>query len=226
MIKERYIRNLNAISEEEQLKLLESKVCVIGCGGLGGFVIEILARMGIGTITAVDGDVFEESNLNRQLLSEMDLVGEKKALAAQKRVSRINPDVNIIPITEFVDEKNGRGIIEGHDIVVDALDNPDDRILLKNLCEECDITMIHGAIGGWFGQVSVVRPGDTVIEKIYGKVNDMGKDTMGNPSFIPATIASIEVSECIKVLLGKGETLTNKVLCINLLENEFDIIEF
>ena len=226
MISERYVRNLNALSEDDQKKLFRSNICVIGCGGLGGYIIEILARLGVGHITAVDGDVFEESNLNRQILSEVEILGEKKALAAERRVARINPDVKVRAIAEYLDEKNGKDILKGHDIVIDALDNPADRLMIQNICNELGITMIHGAIGGWYGQVCVVKPGDDTLEKIYGNSHEVTRSSMGNPSFIPPLVASIEVSECMKVLLGKGSSLEGKLLTIDLLENEYEVIEF
>ena len=226
MVEKRYMKNLEALSEDDQAKLLESKVCVIGCGGLGGYIIEILSRLGVGTITAVDGDVFDETNLNRQILSEMNLIGKKKALAAQDRVLRVNPEVKLLPITEFVNRDNAADIIQGHDIVIDALDNPKDRLLIKDTCKDLDMILIHGAIGGWFGQVSVVTPDDTVLEDMYGKADHPLVSHLGNPSFVPPVVASIEVSECVKILTGKGNPLKGKVLSIDLLENEFEIINF
>jgi len=226
VIEGRYERNLIALSEEEQEKLFGTSVCVVGCGGLGGFIIEILARLGVGTITAVDGDVFEETNLNRQLLSEVELIGEKKAIAAEMRVARINPQVKLIPVVEFLDGDNGAEIIKGHDIVIDALDSPESRIILNDICAELGLVMIHGAIGGWFGQLSVIRPGDKTIENLYGGKSESDFKSLGNPSFIPPVIAAMEVSECVKVLLGKGSSLYGKVLLIDVLENEFEIIEF
>jgi molybdopterin/thiamine biosynthesis adenylyltransferase len=226
MINKRYERNLVALTEDEQQKLFDSNVCVIGCGGLGGYVIEILSRLGVGHITAVDGDVFDESNLNRQILSEVDLIGEKKALAAKNRVARVNPDVELTPIAEFITAENGEDILKGHDLVIDALDNPSDRLLIKDICNRLGITMVHGAIGGWYGQLSVVRPGDDILDKLYGSIDGEAPPFMGNPSFIPPVVASMEVAESVKVLLKKETPLYGKLLTIDLLENEFEIIEF
>ena len=103
-MKERYIRNIPAVSEEEQAALSGKRVLVVGCGGLGGCLIEHLARMGVGEITAVDGDAFEPSNLNRQLLSTQDLLGTGKALAAQARARAVNPEVTVRAVEAFLDE--------------------------------------------------------------------------------------------------------------------------
>jgi len=223
-MEKRYIKNLGTLTEEEQVVLFDSKVCVVGCGGLGGYIIEILARLGVGHITAVDGDVFDETNLNRQLFSEPALMGVKKALAAEARVNRVNPDVKLLPVTEFFDEQNGEEILNGHDLVIDALDNVDSRLLLNDLCRKLNMVMIHGAIGNWFGQISVIRPEDNIMEALYESELDLKK--IGNPAFIPSVIAAMEVSECVKVLLNKGSTLAGKVLTVDLLENEFEITEF
>lgn len=226
MIDKRYSRNFKALSEEDQYKLFDSSVCVVGCGGLGGYIIEILARLGVGKITAVDGDVFDETNLNRQLLSEDALIGKEKALAAETRVAGINPNVKLTPVVKFLTAENGEDIIKGHDIVIDALDSAEARIVLKDICRKLDLIMIHGAIGGWHGQLSVVRPEDEIIEKLYGGGFESDSKELGNPSFIPPVIASLEVTECVKVLLGKGSPLYGKLLAIDLLEEEFEVIDF
>ena len=135
----RYGRNIPALTEGECALLRTKKVAVIGCGGLGGYLIELLARVGIGSITAVDGDVFEPSNLNRQLLSEMSLLGTNKAKAAGDRVARINPEVEVRVVEAFLDEYNAAGLIAGCDAVLDALDNVDARKALSHACEQAGI---------------------------------------------------------------------------------------
>lgn len=223
-MKDRYQRNMNMLSTEENESLRRFKVCVIGCGGLGGYVIELLGRLGIGTITAVDGDVFEPSNLNRQLLSTEEELGNSKALAAADRMKKVNSDVTVHPIRAFVTEENCSDIIKGHDLVVDALDNMTARRLLENHCEKQDIPFIHGAIAGWYGQVSTIMPGDRTLQKIYPPDENKGVETeLGNPSFSPALVASIQAAEVLKVLLHRGELLRNKLLTIDLFNQEYEI---
>ena len=108
------------LTTEENNSLSSFKVCVIGCGGLGGYIIEMLSRLGIGQITAVDYDVFEETNLNRQILSSMSSLGKSKAIVAKERISNINPLVKIDPIIEKLTEENAVEILKGHDEIVDA----------------------------------------------------------------------------------------------------------
>ena len=223
-MKDRYERNMNMLSQEENDRLKTFKVCVIGCGGLGGYVIEMLGRLGIGSITAVDCDVFEVNNLNRQLLCTEEDLGKGKPFAAEKRMKLVNSDIKLNPLQAFVTDENCDEIINGHDIVVDALDNIKTRWLLEVHCEKLNIPLIHGAIAGWYGQVSTIMPGDRTLRKIYPPETNQGVETiLGNPSFSPALVASIQVAETLKVLLNRGELLQNKLLRIDLLHQEYDI---
>lgn len=223
---QRYIRNWNAITPEENSRLGRCRVCVVGCGGLGGYIIEMLGRIGVGHITAVDGDVFEESNLNRQLLSTINTLGRSKALCAKERMSIVNPLIEVLPVVETLDRENGGRILGGSQLVIDALDNPETKLLLQELAGEQNIPLIHGAIAGWYGQVTVIFPGDKTLDKVYNDRNKKGVEKeLGNPPFTPANIASIQVSEAIKLLLGRGGLLRNKILLVNLLELEFSVIE-
>jgi len=220
----RYDKN-GIFSKEEMDKLKTSKVCIVGCGGLGGYILELLARVGIGEITIVDGDRFDESNLNRQVLSNAENLGEIKVAEARKRVQQINAEVKLNPIHDFLSIDNAISIIQGSDIVVDALDSIQVRRILQNACEEVGIPMIHGAIAGWFGQVTTIMPGDRTLDRLYPSGHNKGVETdIGNPSFTPAYVASIEVSEALKVLIGRGEILQNKMMVIDLLDNEVHIL--
>ncbi|AEM77868.1 HesA/MoeB/ThiF family protein [Thermoanaerobacter wiegelii] len=221
----RYDRNMNMLSKEENEKLKDFRVCVLGCGGLGGYAIEMLGRLGIGYITAVDKDVFEETNLNRQILSDMNSLGKSKALMAAERMKLVNPEVFVKAIVDEFNFENGKDIIKGHDIVIDALDNIEGKLTLQDICEELGIPFVHGAIAGWYGQVTTVFPGDKTLKFLYKKEMRKGiEKELGNPSFTPALVASIQVSEALKVLIGRGEVLRRKVLFINTFEQEYEII--
>lgn len=222
----RYSRNIKTLTIEEHENLKNFNVAVVGCGGLGGYVIEMLGRLGVGKITAIDGDVFEESNLNRQILSDSNCLGLEKALKAKERMKEVNPFIEVEAIVEWLTEFNGENILKGADVVVDALDNIDTRLMLEKICEKLQIPLVHGAIGGWYGQVTTVLPGDRTISRFYGKNTSQGiEKKLGNPSFTPALVAAIEVSEVIKLLINRGDLLRNKVLFIDLLEHEYEIIE-
>lgn len=221
----RYDRNIGTITIEDQAVLACKSVCVIGCGGLGGGVIENLTRMGVGELTLVDGDVFDESNLNRQVLSNEDNLGKSKALEAAEQMSRINSEITFVAIEDLLNEENAAAIIDGSDLVVDALDNVEARFALEKACSELNIPLVHGAISGWNGQVGVVMPGSGILSEIYMDPEPTD-DAPTNPSFTPAVVSAIQASETIKMLLNREEALRNKILMIDLLDHEYEIIDF
>jgi molybdopterin-synthase adenylyltransferase len=223
----RYQRNRKTITTPHQLKLFQSKVAVIGCGGLGGYIIEELARLGVGTIKAIDPDVFEEHNLNRQILCTFADLGKPKARVAQKRVKAVNPAIKIIPVVKPFSQENGIELLKGMDVIVDALDSVPTRIELAERCEKLKIPLVHGTIGGWYGQITTQLPGDGTVQMIYRNCKEAkGVERMlGNPAFTPAVVASLEVAEVCKLLLGLGTPLQKRMLFINMLDMEIDQIE-
>ena len=222
---ERYKRN-GIFTKEEMNTLKDSKVCIVGSGGLGGYILEMLARVGVGSITIIDGDVFEESNLNRQILATSRNIGKVKVEEAQKRIAEVNPEIRVTPIHSYLSSENISEIIIDYNLVVDALDRIDIRLLLQDECEVKDIPLVHGAIAGWYGQVTTIMPGDKTLNRLYPNDQNKGVEVeIGNPSFTPAFVASLEVSEALKVLLKKDEILRNKMLYIDLLSNEFEVLD-
>ncbi|APG29012.1 thiamine biosynthesis protein ThiF [Syntrophotalea acetylenivorans] len=224
----RYQRNRNMLSTEQQHKLFRSSVAVIGCGGLGGYILEQLARLGVGKIIAIDPDVFEEHNLNRQLLSSPRLLGASKAETARARVNDINPALNLVAIQEAFDADNGADLVAGADVVVDAVDNVAARKALDVVCRELKVPLVHGAIAGWYGHVSTQYPGDEIIGKLYGNADETPgvEKQLGNPSFTPGAAASFQVAEVCKIISGEGELLRNRKLHIDLLAMETEDVPF
>src|SRR5512140_689815 len=220
----RYQRNRRTISIAEQLKLFRSRVVIVGAGGLGGYVVEELARLGVGTLAVADPDTFEEHNLNRQLLGSLKNLGVPKVEAAVERVGRINPAVRLVPLRSAFSRENGAELLSGADAVVDALDTVTARVELARACRELGVPMIHGAIAGWYGQMATQMPGEDIAPFIYPSGSEpKGVETkLGNPSFTPAVVASLQVAEACKILLGKGRTLNRRMLLLNLLEMEFE----
>jgi len=223
-MEKRYERNHPAISEEEQKKLAESKAFVIGCGGLGGYIIELLARIGVGSITAVDADVFEPSNLNRQILSLESTLGKQKAEIARQRMLDVNSQVKVIPHIVRLSEENALSYVSGHDVVIDALDNIPARIALVRAAKKAGIPLVHGAIEGWRGRVTVVYPDDNAFLDILSATDANVKALQGNLGFTASCIASIEASEAVKILLGRGRVRRNILLEVNLLTGTFEEI--
>jgi molybdopterin/thiamine biosynthesis adenylyltransferase len=222
----RYQRNRTIINVSDQLALFRSCVAVIGCGGLGGYVVEELARLGVGKIVVIDPDVFEEHNLNRQLYSAPANLETAKVAAAAKRIGEINPAVTLVPIHAAFSPENGAELLGGCQVVVDALDSIQVRLELADACTAMDIPLVHGAIAGWFGHVATQLPGDDTVRTIYRswKGGKGIEQTLGNPSFTPAVVASLQVAEVCKLLLGQGTPLRGRQLTIDLFSMEMHVI--
>lgn len=222
----RYIRNLDSITLEEQLTLARSRVCIIGAGGLGGQIILLLARLGVGNLIIVDCDLFDETNLNRQALSSMEVIGRAKALVAKEEVAKINPAINVTAYSKRLDKSNAEEIFTGSQVIVDALDNIPDRFTLETTAKKMGIPLVHGAVAGFIGQIMTVFPDDAGMENIYDKnrgpippeKNPALK--LGAPAVTPAIIASFQVMETIKILLHRKEQLRNTMLYLDASKSE------
>ena len=224
-IKARYTRNIQALTAEEVQTLHRQRVCVIGCGGLGGYVVEILTRIGVGYITVADGDVFEESNLNRQLFSSEEVLGQSKAKVAVKRMKAVNSETVVRGLEVRLDAENGEEIVKGHDVVIDALDNAPTRLILADLCKALNLPLVHGGISGWYGQVCTILPGDDTMQNLYGCAPKKREALLGNLPFSASLVASLQCAECIKLLTGRGRLIRNELLQIDLLRGEFHPIK-
>ena len=218
-MEERYIRNLGALSEAECVRLRRKTVLVAGCGGLGGYLIEMLLRLGVGEIRAADGDRFEASNLNRQLLSAPGLLGREKAEIAADRAAAVNPDVRFVAVPEFVTEKNVGHLVRGCDAVLDALDNIASRRMMAQACAEVRVPLIHGAICGWSAQAAIIMPGDGLIDRIYPEGAALSSKT--SLSFTPPFCAALQTALCVRLLTGR-EVETGKLYVADLLDMEIE----
>jgi molybdopterin/thiamine biosynthesis adenylyltransferase len=221
----RFDRNKELISEIEQEKLNNFTVAVVGLGGLGGHIAEQLARLGIGKLILIDGDRIDESNLNRQLFAIEKNIGQYKTEAAKERLMSVNSNAKYICHNQLLNEINADKILSEANIVLDAVDNVSTRFVLQKTCKDLNIPLVHGSIGGWFGQVSFIYPGDDTLSLIYPEKAMHGiEEKLGNPAFIPAIIASIEVAEALKYILKKGDLLRKKMLYVDILNQDYTII--
>jgi len=215
IVPERYSRNQKSLSNEDQLRLLNSRVAVIGLGGLGGTVTEILARIGIGQLTLVDGDSFDESNLNRQLLSKPANIGKSKCEAAKLRVEEINPAIEVYTIAEFLTADNGQAILHGAQLAIDCLDTIADRFILEAACKKTAIPIISAAIAGSSGQATVIFPDDPGLKDIYGPPESAPKRgieaSAGTLAFGAVYMAAVECAEATAILLSRPTELRNKL---------------
>lgn len=220
-MEERYIRNLGALTEKECAVLRTKTVFVAGCGGLGGYLIEMLLRIGVGEIRAADGDVFEASNLNRQLLSSPSSLGQSKAEAAAARAAMVNPDVRFVAVPQFVTVENAAELIRGCHAVLDALDNIQARRILARACARENIPLIHGAICGWSAQAAVIMPRDDLIDRIYPEGARLNSKT--SLSFTPPFCAALQTALCTGLLTGRPLE-TGRLYLADLLDMEMESI--
>ena len=214
-------RNLRALNQKDQEKLFKSKVLVLGCGGLGCVVVEMLARIGVGKLVIIDGDVFEESNLNRQLFCTLDNLGQKKAVVAQNRVKEIAPFCQVEAVVEFVSPEDIAKYLTGVDVVIDCLGGVQAKASMLVAVQKFNYPLIVGAMAGWEGLVcSVWEQSRLPLEFFQG--NQGAEETLGSPVTTVCLIASLQVQEAICFLTKGKFSLLNKVLYVSLLNLSFD----
>jgi molybdopterin-synthase adenylyltransferase len=221
----RYALNLGSFTPAGQKKLLQSRILVVGLGGLGGYVVEQLCRAGVGRIAAADPDVFEEENLNRQIFCTVAGLGHKKVLEAAQRLQQINPAVEFSGYAVKFQQLDD-GVFDGLDLVFDCLDGIADRLALEAKCAAQNLVLIHAAIAGWFGQVGISRPGAGLLRRVYGSQYEGVEKSLGNPPFAPAVVGSLAVALGIKVLLNKTVPQDESLRFIDLLDNQWEDIHF
>jgi len=216
----RYARNLGTLGREGQAKLLSSRIVIVGLGGLGGHVLEQMARVGIGHITGIDPDEFDPSNLNRQLLSDVEALGVAKVDRAQKRMQKVSPETDFLGLRKrHADVPDA--VWTQADLVFDCLDNIADRLSLAELCARADCPLIHGAIAGWYGQVAVVQPGSGLLNRLYPDTGPGLEKELGTPPFTAALCASLMVAEGVKVLCGMAQDNPDRVAYVDLQASTF-----
>jgi molybdopterin/thiamine biosynthesis adenylyltransferase len=228
IIPTRYLRNIGTVGIDGQLKLLRSTVAICGAGGLGGTIIELLARQGVGHLVIIDNGRFVENNLNRQILATESDLRKSKVKVAAERVRKINSAVRVTPLNKYIDAANIMHFISGANVVMDGLDSLTTRLLVAEACAKLKIPFVHGAIAGFSGQVMTVCPGDKGLSAIYGP--DMDKAAYGlealtgNPPATPAIIAAWEVQEAVKIITGIGTPIHNRLLFLDFAEASFEEI--
>ena len=228
VVPERYARNMRTFSLADQATLLKAHAGVVGLGGLGGTVTEILARMGVGHLTLIDGDRFEDSNLNRQLLSSIALLGHPKSEAARQRVDQINPSVHCSGPAEFLSPENAPGLLASCDVVVDCLDNLPARFMVEDACRRVGRPMVSAAVAGASGHVTTIFPEDRGLRLIYGEPQHLplkGAETaLGTVPFSVIFLASLECAEVAKIILKKGSPFRNKLLVADLTDGVIEVM--
>lgn len=220
---EYFSRNLGALTAKQQQTLQHSRVAVIGCGGLGGYVIEQLVRIGVGQLSIFDPDVFSASNCNRQLNALDPTMGKNKTEVAAARSAAIHPFNRVTSFPTDFRAVSG-DTWDRIDVAVDCLDNIQGRWDLAALCNTKNIALVHGAVNGWYGQVGVQLPGGDLIARLYPKrVTSPPHEPPPVLSFTVAVVASLEAGEAVKLLLRLPSPLHNNWMHIDLQHYDFSI---
>jgi molybdopterin/thiamine biosynthesis adenylyltransferase len=208
--RERYKRQMLLFGDEGQEQLKKAHIFIAGAGGLGSPVSLYLAVAGVGTITIVDMDTVDQSNLNRQILHFDRDIGRKKSVSAEEKLSAINPDIRVNAIDTRIDETNAARLVGSADGVVDAMDNYPIRYLLNDVAIEKNIPLFHGAIRGFYGQATTIIPGKTPCLKcIFPKAPP--KEVFPVVGATPGVIGTVQATEVIKYFLKSGDLLTGRL---------------
>ena len=224
----RYGRHLNLpeIGEVGQLKLLDSKVLLLGAGGLGSPAALYLAAAGVGTIGIVDMDVVDASNLQRQVIHNLDRLGQKKVDSAAETIRRLNPDVNVITHPVRLEASNVLDLISGYDVIVDGADNFPARYVLNDASVKLGVPVVHGSIFRFEGQVTVFDPttGPTYRDMLPVPPSaELAPNcaVAGVLGVLPGIVGSIQAIETIKLLVGLGDPLIGRLLIFDALDMAF-----
>ena len=224
----RYQRHLLVpeVGEDGQLKLLDAKVLLLGAGGLGSPAALYLAAAGVGTIGIIDMDVVDESNLQRQILHNVDRVGDRKVDSAKKTLTALNPDVNVVTYDTRLGADNIMEILDGYDVVVDGADNFPSRYLLNDASVKLGIPVVHGSIFRFEGQVTVFDPrnGPTYRDMLpEPPPPEMAPSCAeaGVLGVLPGIVGSVQALEALKLILGVGDSLRGRLVAFDALEMSF-----
>ncbi len=222
MEKTRYSRQIPLIGVEGQRKLRNSRVAIVGVGGLGTNVSQTLAMIGVGNILLVDHDRVSITDLNRQVLFTEKDIGKPKVIVAKKRLEDLNPEVNIEVVQEKLSGENINDLLKHYDIIVDCLDNWETRRVLDLYIWNAGKTLVHGAVNGFYGQVTTIRRGVTTCLSCLspGTKNDEV------PSIGPAVtlVASLQSLEVLKLAADLAEPLFNRIAVVDSLEPSITIV--
>jgi molybdopterin/thiamine biosynthesis adenylyltransferase len=216
----RYLRNIGTIGLDGQIKLLQSTVAVVGAGGLGSTIIELLARHGLGHLVIIDNDRFAEQDLNRQLTSTEGNLGEYKVTVAARRVRKVNSATTVTTFRERLTRDNAQKLLGGARVVVDGLDNLSSRLVVEQACRQLAIPYVYASIGGFSGQLMTILPEDVGLSSLYGSASntapEQGIETrIGNPPATVATIGALQVQEVVKIITGVGTPVRHQILLVD-----------
>lgn len=225
----RYTRSIGTIGLTGQTRMLQSTVAVVGAGGLGGMIIELLARNGTGHIIIIDGDRFSEPDLNRQIMLTVADLGEPKVTVAGRRAMAVNSATQVTAHQERLTTTNAARLLKGAHVVADGLDNLPSRYAVEQACRDLFIPYVYGTIAGLGGQLMTIFPQDPGLYTIYGPPDAASvhgiETAMGTPGVTPTIIAALQVQEVIKIITGVGTPIRNRIMVVDASRGAIDAVD-
>lgn len=215
-------KNQDFLTAEQLNSVRNTSVLIVGAGALGQMAAHTLLRSGFVRLTVADKDRFVSDNDNRQLYARPETEGLKKVEVLQRELKKISREAEIRAVDQFVDETNGKELASSADILVDCVDDTRTKKYLEALADSLGICLVHGAVEGWFGQVSTVYPGDGTLAFLYPE------DRVRQASALMATVnvvASLQAAEAIKLAIHSEEILRRKVLYVDMRSGDFSCVK-
>ncbi|MFW6298330.1 MAG: HesA/MoeB/ThiF family protein [Bacillota bacterium] len=214
---ERVQKNLGIFSLEELKTIRDKTVIIVGLGGLGGMVANGLVRLGVKRLVLIDHDRYEAPNMNRQLFCTEETLGMLKVLATEEALYKIDPDIDIKVFAERF-ENLPPSVFHRADLIVDGLDSIPLKLQLERIASRHAVPLLHGAIGGWYGQLGISMPDSRLLEHHYKRMESGVEAEEDSPTFTPGVVANLMVCEAAKVLADNEAGLYNTLLFIDLLD--------
>lgn len=222
---DQFSANRKLFSDQDIAAVQQQNILLVGAGGLGGYVANGLIRFGVKQMTIVDMDKYDVSNLNRQLFSSHDTIGKYKADVLKEACLKIYPKATIKTHLEPIEMLEETLKNDKYDYVIDAVDSISTRLYLEQLTTKLNIPLVHGAIGGWYGQLGIIMPNSSLLSRLYGENKDGLEKTLGSPTFTPAVVGSMMVSEFIKHVINATTMLENNILFIDLKHHDYHVLD-
>ncbi|TVP96427.1 MAG: hypothetical protein EA374_01415 [Acholeplasmatales bacterium] len=219
----RFAANAGILSAETLAAIQAVHVLIVGLGGLGGHVANSLVRLGVRRLTLVDPDVFEVSNLNRQLFSDRHSLGKPKAEVVADALRRLDETIDVTVHVCDVEDLDAT-VFTGVDWMIDAVDQIDVKLWIEQLARRLGVLYVHGAIGGWYGQFAVCRPGADVLKQLYGAQRSGLETTLLSPTFTPAIVANLMVAEWVKCMGNHPQSRYNTVFVVDTASQMVEIL--
>lgn len=218
---DQFVENFGIISQGSFEKIKKIKILIVGLGGLGGYLANTLIRLGVSHLFLVDYDLFSVSNMNRQLFSNQKTISKSKVIQVKEELILINPNANIKIFDKRIEDIK-MDEYKDIDIIFDAVDHIPTKIFLESLATKLNVPLIHGAIGGYFGQIGVIMPNEYILKEIY-QSNHGIEQHLRSPSFTPPIISNMMCVEFVKWIEQK-DFLKNQIMMIDLLNYSFQIM--